>query len=469
MLCAGQAIAQVLRFFRNVLLARMLEPADFGVASTFWITTTFLTAISHFGFEQMLIRDPDGDKENVAATGQSLLALRGLLMGIIIFFVSYPVMTLFARPDAAGAFGCLAFSSILGGLVHRDTIRFQRSMRFGPSVITQLAPDITVTFLAWPIVTWFADYRAFVAFAIIQAALSVIASHCVAERKFRLGWDREVISKYMSFGWPLLLNSILIFLVMQGDRFVLAKSYSMAELGFYSVAVGLTMTPGGVLIGIFSQLVLPTLARSQSDKAKSMQHYCVYVAATGAISAAMGTAFILAGPTFINALYGPKYTPAALLVGTLGIMQAIRLFRVPSVTFALAKGDSKNSLYENVARQFGLFLAVLAAIYEFPLIAIAISGAIGEIIATIVSLYRTNRIHGLPLRHSTITGLLVLAFFAIATCSWCLMSDASSIVMLAFSAVFSTFAAICILLNSEFWRQEIFQRLLLVSRKLTAL
>lgn len=466
LLASSQIVTQCLRFARNVILARILSPADFGVAATFWITTGFLATISQLGFEQMLIRDKDGDVERVGATGQSLLALRGILIGAVIFLLAGPIMLLFGSPEASEAFRWIALSSVLGGLVHRDTIRLQRHMRFGPSIIAQLGPDLIVTMLAWPIAVWLKDYRAFVVFALLQSLLAIVASHLVAERSFRFGWDRTVVLKYLRFGWPLLLNSLLMFLVMQGDRMVLAQSYSKAELGLYSVAVGLAMTPGGMLMGLGAQLMLPTLAKSQGDRVQFNKYYQMYTIGLGAMAAAMGILFILTGPALISLIYGAKYDAAGSVIGWLGVMQCIRLMRVAPTTAALALGDSKNSLFANVVRQSGLGLALLASVFSMPMIWIAASGVVGEILSVAMSVAWTRRTHGLPLRTFVISAAIVVLSFGLAALSLPWLVENGWIVLVVGSTTLAVGASLCVLISSNVWRQELRNLLQTASRKL---
>jgi O-antigen/teichoic acid export membrane protein len=466
LLASSQIVTQCLRFARNVILARLLSPADFGVAATFWITTGFLATISQLGFEQMLIRDKDGDAESVGATGQSLLALRGLLIGAVIFCLAGPIMAMFGSPEASAAFRWIALSTVLSGLMHRDTIRLQRHLRFGPSIVAQMGPDVIVTMLAWPIAAYFGDYRAFVVFALLQSLLALIASHAVAERPFRLGWDRSLVGKYLTFGWPLLLNSLLMFFVMQGDRMVLAQAYSKAELGFYSVAVGLAMTPGGMLMGLCSQLMLPTLAKVQEDRMQFNKYYQMYSIGLGAMAVAMGILFILTGPALINLIYGVKYDAAGAVIGWLGVMQCVRLLRVAPTTAALALGDTKNSLIANVVRQSGLGLALLAAVLSMPITWIAASGVVGEILAVTMSVAWTRRTHDFPVWSFVLTTVIATLSFGLAAWSlpWC--GGNGWIVLVAWSATLAVGASLFVLISSKLWRQELRHLLQTARRKL---
>jgi len=464
LLASSQIVTQCLRFARNVILARLLSPADFGVAATFWITTGFLATISQLGFEQMLIRDKDGDSERVGATGQSLLALRGILIGAVIVCLAGPIMAMFGSPEASQAFRWIAVSTVLGGLMHRDTIRLQRHLRFGPSIVAQMAPDLIVTMLAWPIAAYCKGYRAFVVFALLQSLLALVASHVVAERPFRLGWDRSVVEKYLKFGWPLLLNSVLMFFVMQGDRMVLAQAYTKAELGLYSVAVGLAMTPGGMLMGLGSQLMLPTLAKVQGDRVNFDKYYQMYAIGLGAMAAAMGILFILTGPALISLIYGVNYEAAGAVIGWLGVTQCIRLLRVAPTTAALALGDSKNSLIANTVRQSGLGLALCASALSMPMTWIAASGLVGEILAVTMSVAWTRRKHDLPVRSFVLTTVIVFLSFGLAALSlpWCVGNG--WIVLVLWSVTLSVGASLGMLVSSKLWRQEL-QRLLQTARR----
>ncbi len=110
-LAGNQIFMQILRFARNIILARLLSTSDFGISATFWMTVAFLAAISQLGFEQMLIRDKDGDSDEVGATGQTLIFLRGLGIAFIIIAFADPIMSMFGSPEAASCLSDYCFST----------------------------------------------------------------------------------------------------------------------------------------------------------------------------------------------------------------------------------------------------------------------------------------------------------------------------------------------------------------------
>ena len=363
----------------------------------------------------MLIRDKDGNSETFGATAQLFFLLRGAIIGLVIFLLADPFMQLLGAPMAANSFRCIGISSVLAGLVHRDVMRLQREMRFGSSILFQLVPDLIVTALAWPIAAWCRDYNAFVYFAILQTALSVVVSHLLAERPFRLGWHPAVAKKCFDFGWPLLLNALLMFFALQGDRMVLAQAYTQAELGIYSVAVGLALTPSGIIMGTASQLIVPALAKHQDSPKIFSRHYFVFLCVISAAATTLANALVLTGPVLIDIVYGGKYQLAASVIGVLGFSQAIRLIRVVPTTAALALGDAKNSLISNLFRLVGLPAAMLVAYGNMPFVWIAATCVLGEILALIASVAWVCHRHQIPVFPHFYNLLILVISYSLAS------------------------------------------------------
>ncbi len=263
LLSGDQVINQSLRLVRNVIVASTLtdSEADFGIAALFWITTGFLNIISELGFKTLIIQAKEGDDREFGATIQLMVLFRSLVISALIFLLAEPIAAMFDSPQIAWAFRLLAIVPALDGLRHMDMIRLQRELSFAPAIASKLGPTIVTTALAWPIAKYLNDYSVFVWLAIIQTGLSVLMSHLLAKRPFRLKWDWTVAKRAFDFGWPLLLNSMLMYAVLQGNPIILARAYTKAQLGVYSVAFGLAMTPGMMVISIGTRLLLPILSK----------------------------------------------------------------------------------------------------------------------------------------------------------------------------------------------------------------
>jgi O-antigen/teichoic acid export membrane protein len=417
---ASQATAQLCSFLRNIILARLISPEDFGIAATLAITFSLFEMLSNLSSEILLVQAKEGEEPKLQQTAQLLRAGRGTLNAVFIFLLAGPVAALFSAPETAWAFRCLALVPLIRGFTHLDIHRFQRNMNFGPLVISNVVTNVLLVLLAWPLAVHFRDYSAMLWLLVAQALFSTIGSHIVAQRRYAWTWNYSYARQIASFGWPLLINGSLMFIIFDGDRFVIGSAqrifsqsvFTLADLGVYSVAFALTMAPTMLVANISSNLFLPVLSQVQTVREEFQRRYeiCTQAITLASLSTAVG--FIIAGGTLIVLIYGNRYFAAGSFVGILGVMFGLRSLRVAPTVAAIALGDTRNAMVSNIARSVALPGILFCAWAGYGLPAIALCGLVGETLALAVCVWRLQAQHGLPAVISW-RGLSVYSFGAV--------------------------------------------------------
>jgi O-antigen/teichoic acid export membrane protein len=421
-LSLGQGAAQASSFVRNIILARLISPADFGIASVLSVSLQIVEMLSNVSGDMLLIQTKDADLDKLQGTAQALRAGRSVANGLLIFALAWPAARLFGVPQATWAFRCLGMLPLLRGLFHLDMSRLQRGLRFAPAVITDAGANWCATLAAVPLALWLRSYAAMVWALLIQAAVATALSHILAERRYRWVWDRESWRRIASFGWPLMVNGVLMFAIFEGDRMIIgsarrlfpACSYTLADLGAYSVAFALTMAPTTFAANIASSLFLPFLSRVQDAPALFRQRYIACCQASCIVGAITSIGFITLGGTVLTTVYGAKYATGCTVIGWMGAMWAMRIIRVAPTLGAMAQGDSKNAMISNVARTLALIGMLIAAATGAGLRWIAISGLCGETLAVCVSVLRLHRRGAIP-SSDCVAPLGIAAFGAVSS------------------------------------------------------
>lgn len=388
---AAKIISATIKFLRMAILARLLLPADFGIAATFWITVGILTAITEIGIDKIIIQDKNGDDEHFGSVAQTLLFFRGVLVSGLILIFHQEFAVFFDVPDAANEFALLAILPLLGGMQHRDFIRKQRNMDFIPFATFQISPEIVTLILVYPIAVYFSDYRAFVYMSIVASVVSLAMSHILADAPIRFAWDKEIIKKILRFGWPLTLSGILLVLTVEGDKLIISQYYSKHDLGLFAVAFAFATLIPNNLAGILTQVMLPYFSKIRDnkrilvDRVKTMNHMIVWLAISGTI-------IILAySSEIIDIVYGKRFTEISPLVKIILIVFFVRLFRQVPNTLCVALGTTKPVLFSNIFRQIALAAALFLAINNAELYLIAASGILGEIVAMIAISFSVSK------------------------------------------------------------------------------
>lgn len=387
----GEMITAACGLIRNIILARVLTKADFGIAAMLGMTVSLMEIGGRLSIGALVVQSKDVDQPGFLATAQFVQAMLGIVSGFVIYFAAYPTSRIFNVPEAAWALQFLALVPLLRSLSHLDVQRMVRELRFTALVFVEVVPQLLFTLAVWPLARMWQSYEMLVWLLIGQQAAATISSHIAAERPYQWRCDPKTVASILSFGWPMVISSFLMFFITQGDRFTIGISYSASELGVYAVAGTLTLAPANLLLKVCGSVLLPFLASAQAQ-AKRFQHRLASVSQILCLASTLyAVPMIVAGEALVKLVFGSKYTDAGALAAWLALAQALRLVRgVPTVA-AMAKGDTKNLMFSNVFRLSGLVLAFPMAFAGASLATIAACAAIGEIVALIGSYWRFSR------------------------------------------------------------------------------
>lgn len=406
-LTGGQAVSQALSLVRNIIIARLLNPTDMGIAATFAITVTSLEIISNLAVDMLLVQAKDGDDPVFQGTAHLYQAFRGLLIGLLILACAPIIAWLFDTPQAQWAYKLVALVPVFRGFMHLDWKRLQRKMHYHTAVIVEVIPQIIATLAAFPIAIWLGDYSAVLWLIIMQAATGLLVSHLIAKRVYQLNWNREFATRLIVFGWPLLINGFLMIGALQGDRLIVGAFYSMTELGVYSVAFSLALTIAAILAKISTSLLLPLFARMQDQQIEFRECYIIIVQVLALIGGVVALPFVSVGGHLVVLIFGKQYTAAFSFTPWLGVLLAVHIFRLAPTIAALARGDTKNSMIANIFRFLGVAAAVVVAWQRAPLSAIVLCGIGGEFLAFISVIYRLQKRQSIKFTESLFPPVIV--------------------------------------------------------------
>lgn len=386
LLLSGNIFGSVMLLARNLIVARLISVEDYGIAATFAISMAIVEMMTSLGLHQMIVQDSKGNDPDLQAGLQGFHLLRAVFSGLTLFLLAGPIARFMGIPEVTWAYQMLALMPVMNGLIHFDNYRMQRQMKYLPSILSSSIPAFLSVLMLWPLFNLFGDYRVMLFSVLAQSAMTVIASHVLAERRYRLSLDTAVIGRALSFGWPLLLNNILLFAVFQGDKLIVGRELGLAALAIFAMGFTLTLTPTLVAAKSAQSFFLPQLSASKDD---AKRFFCLSMA-TLQTSMANGLfvvlVIVLIGQPVVFFLLGQKYIDLLPYLTWLAILQSLRVFKAGSSVVALALGQTGNAMIANMCRAASLGVGWYVAahggdLYDIIWIAIA-----GESIGYLVSL-----------------------------------------------------------------------------------
>lgn len=416
LILSGNAANALFLLVRNLLVARLISVEHYGIAATFALALAIVEMTSAFGLQQQMIQDRRGEDPDFQAALQAFQVLRGLVNAVILYLLATPFAAFMGVEDQTWALQLVVVVLVFNGFVHFDLHRMTRSMRFGPAAMAAALAPLAALAAVWPLYLIFGDYRVMLWSMIVQAAATTLMSHLVAERPYRLRFDRAVMAGSLRFGWPLMADGVLLFLVFNGERLIVGHALGMEPLALFSMAMTLTLTPALLLQKSAGNFFLPLLSAA-ADRPDAF-HRLAMATLQGHLLLAgllvLGVVFV--GGPFVHLALGEKYADIVPLLTLLSVMQGLRIAKGGAITISLALAWTMNGVIGNIPRLLGLPLVWYAAMHDVGVIHLIWIGVVGEFIGLFVScVFLFRRVRSPIARQMYLSLAVTLLLLAFAT------------------------------------------------------
>lgn len=375
----------VLNFLRNILVARLISVEDFGIAATFIITLSVIDLLTGLSSDRMVVQARDGSDPKLIAALQGMGMVRSAGKAVILFLVAWPIAWFFGHPELTWAYQLLALVPVIRAFINGGVTLNERQMNFGPYAFMSVGTALVSIAAVYPSALWLGDYRVMLVQIFLGAVITTVISHFMSKIRFRLAWDWAVVRRAHSFGWPLLVNGGLLFIIMQGDRMVVGNQIGPYELGLFSAALTLAMTPSLLAARITRLFFMPLLARRQDDGPALSGVFVVAMQTMILAGATMAAAMTIFGPWVFDLAYGARYADGLPVLLWLAVMFSMRLIRDGSTTVAMSVGRTRLPMTANFVRLVSLPLCFWAAGEGWGMVAVVMISTAAEVVSLLVA------------------------------------------------------------------------------------
>ncbi len=378
-LLTGNVATSLMLLLRNLGVAALIPVSDYGIAATFAIVTSLIEMASHLGLQQQIVQSDKGADPDFQAGAQGFHALRGVIAAVILFALAAPLARFMGVGHVAWAYQVLAIVPLAQAFQHFDMHRLNRDMVFGPLIWSSAVPALLSLLTIWPLAWWLGDYRVMLWSIVLHAVLMLVMSHVVARRPYRLVINLSFMRSSLQFGWPLLINGALLYLVFQGDKIIVGRLLGMEALAIFAMGATLTLTPTLVLAKSAQNFFLPQLKDEDPLIARATLEAAILVGIAVVIF------FALFGVPMLRLLLGTKYQALEPLLIWMAVQQGIRFCKVGPAIVTLARGKTAYAMWANTPRVAALPIVWWAATAGVGLTEIIWIGIGAEIVGLIIA------------------------------------------------------------------------------------
>lgn len=315
-----------LQFGAAIVLARLLPPADFGLAGLAMVVVGFVGVLAEAGLSAALIyRRPLTDRDVRLAFTLSMLA--GATLSVALAALAPHVAAPFRHPTLAvilqvqaPLFLLAAAGSTARGLLRRR-LDFRRLfvVEVGSYFVGYALVAMTLAVLGFGV--W-----SLVVGALAQAALGSALALALGPHPVRPLLAVAEGRQLLGYGGADTLNSIVAYLGRSADSLVIGRWLGTAELGLYTRAFSLFSAPLSYVSTAMTSVLFPAMSEIRDDIGRSRNAYFLGVQLVAMIAAPVSAAVIVAAPHLVVGLYGERWRGASLplqILASAGTLRAV--------------------------------------------------------------------------------------------------------------------------------------------------
>jgi O-antigen/teichoic acid export membrane protein len=341
---------------QSVLVARFLSPTDFGVMGVALLVLSFLEMIATTGYNQALIQKKE-DISDYLDTAWVVTAIRGLVLGGIVYLCAPFAAAFFQEPRAVSILRLMALSPILNGLLSPGLVVLNKDLHFKRLVMFEAARSILGATVAVLSAVLFRSVWALAVASLVNSAVLSLGSFLIHPYRPGLGFRWRKARELWSFGKWVLGSKALHYLFNDGDDWVAGRLLGSTALGFYQTAYRLGCAPMSEITAVFSKVTFPTFAKLQDDTEKLRRAYLRILQVIMFASTPLAIGILLVARDGVELFLGQKWLPMVASLQILVCWGWIRSFRATTGPVFLAQGRP-----DVVAKLTAFKVAILAAL-----------------------------------------------------------------------------------------------------------
>ena len=323
---ASQVATLVLRTGAMVVLARLLDPKDFGLVGMVTAFTGVLSWFRDFGLSAAAVQRAD-ITEDQHSTLFWINVLFGALLAGVTLAAAPAIATFYHEPSLLWVTVVLGTAFLFNAVGIQHSALLQRQMRFTAMAMISLASLGAGTAVAIGGAAIGYGYWALVASSVVTPLVASIGFWLAT------GWipgaprRRAGIRSMMHFGGTLTLNGIVAYIGFNADKVMIGRFLGVDAVGIYGRGFQVINMPIDNLNSAVGEVAFSALSRVQNDPVRLRNYFLKGFSFVLGLTLPITIACALFADDVVLVLLGPKWQASTeivrLLAPTIAVMAII--------------------------------------------------------------------------------------------------------------------------------------------------
>lgn len=262
--------AQLLSWLGTIVVARILNPEDFGLVAMAGVLLGLIAVFNDFGLGAAVVVMRNLTNDQIART-HGLSILFGVAGFILVCLLAIPMGQYYGAPEVPLIFMTMGTELVLIAMRSVPKAILERELRFKFVALLEGWQAIVTILVTVSLAWWGAGYWALVGGRLLGGA--GVTAVVVAYRPLRPAWPlMGVLREIIRFGSRVLVSRVAWYVSASSDLFIAGWALGGAILGTYSFAVSISNVPMEKVTALASR-VMPAFYSTVQHDVAAMRRY----------------------------------------------------------------------------------------------------------------------------------------------------------------------------------------------------
>lgn len=384
--------AQLVTFIVSIILARILAPEDYGTIALVTVFTTILQVFVDSGLGTALIQKKNADDLDFSSV---------FYFNFVVCFVLYAGMFV-AAPFIAKFYGdttltpiirVISLTIVISGVKGIQQAYVSKNMLFKRFFFSAIGGTIFSAFLGIGLAKAGYGVWALVAQQLSNTTVDTIILWITVRWRPRKAFSWKRLKSLLSFGWKLLVSSLLDTCYNNLRNLIIGKMYSASDLAFYNQG---DKFPKLIVTNIntsIDSVLLPTMSSAQDDRerVKNMTRRAIKTSTYVMAPLMMGLAFC--ATTIVKLVLTDKWLPCVPFLRIFCITYMFWPVHTANLNAINAMGRSDWFLRLEIIKKI-MGIAILLSTMWFGVMAMAYSLLLSSVLSQIINSWPNRKLLG---------------------------------------------------------------------------
>jgi len=314
---SAQGAGFLLRVGSLMVLARLLEPKDFGLVGMVTAFTGVLTLFRDFGLSSAAVQRSTVTEEQVS-TLFWINMLVGALLGLLAVAMAPFIAVFYHEPRLFKVTIVLAAGFFFNAAGVQHSALLQRQMRFTALSVINIVSLIVGTAIAIGGAKAGYGYWSLVAMTVTLPIASTIGFWLTAGWVPGMPHRQAGVRSMIRFGGTVTLNGLVVYVANNFEKILLGRYWGVDALGLYGRAYQLVNIPTDNINSSVGEVAFSALSRLQDDPTRLKSYFLKGYSLVLALTLPITTACVLFADDIVVVLLGPKWKDTAAIFRFLG-------------------------------------------------------------------------------------------------------------------------------------------------------